>query len=127
MAQTGGTRAVRAITPVRPNAPSPSSTDSNRATTNPCPNAARHNDTSQKYSGGCTSVTRKSRAIAPRLASPDCSTRARPAGNTTTGHAGRGTPDVRNSVYCSSYSAPRSHAARHSTTAHGNKAHRIGR
>ena len=59
-------RAVRS----RASAPSPSTTDSNRATNRPGPNASRHNATSQKYNGGCTSVPRRSRAIGPSPAWP---------------------------------------------------------
>src|ERR1035438_499483 len=123
MAQTGGSRASRAITPVSAREPTPNTTDSSRAAKKSWPSTSRQSDTSQKYNGGCTSVTLRSCAMA---ASPEWAawiSRARPAGNTVTGQSGRGVPEVRNSVYCSSYSAPRDHAARHRTIAHGNKVH----
>ena len=46
----------------------PHNTDSIRAANNPGPNAARQPAIAQKYSGGCTSVTRRSRAIPAKLA-----------------------------------------------------------
>nr|WP_201729599.1 hypothetical protein [Acidocella sp. C78] len=59
-----------AIRPSSASAPSVSATESSRSRNSPNPTPSRQSDSSQKYSGGCTSPRRNVAAIAPNPAWP---------------------------------------------------------
>ena len=83
--------ADRAITATRPSVTTLNSTDASRAANSELPASLRHAATVQKYSGGCTSVARRSRAMAAKPAWAACNARISPAVIAPAGQTGRAT------------------------------------